>query len=378
MYWLLAWQALRTARTVGCTSAALVCVSVVCVVGAERSFGRLAQVVEQLADGGMEHTATVDVSRCASCVRLRRESPLLQHTVAEVRVVPVRLYRVAPDGRTVHHVSVHCLPVSRLPRAVKWSRAGHAAGWSDAVGVPTTVVGAKLAGLTTGDAIHTSAGVWQVTGHARPRPPFSIGAGENDAILVPDRPPFAGLCATGTPWWRLSATDSSRLQANVARTTDELRTVAGLRPGERAPWNIQRNDGLARVARRLVARFRGWVLLVPIAIALLCGAGVFGVQTLQSEQRIAEFGVRRAVGASRTALIGQLLAESSMTALAGVITACALLHAAGLLGSTASGVWQSLGLAVAVAVPLAVIGLLIPGLAALRASSIAQLEGRSP
>jgi hypothetical protein len=76
-------------------------------------------------------------------------------------------------------------------------------------------------------------------------------------------------------------------------------------------------------------------------------------------------------------LLGQLVAEATATSLAGVATACLLLHASGLLAGTAVGALQSVLLAIAVAMPLAVGGLLVPGLAALRASSIAQLEGRS-
>ncbi len=376
MYWQLAWQALGTARTVTGTSATLVCVSVVCVVGAERSFSRLAHVVESLAQGGAEYTATVDISRCPSCVRMRRDAPSLQHAVDEVRITQARVYRVAAGRRAERRVAVHCLPVSRVPRGVQWAASGHIADWSDAVGVPTVVVGVRLAAFSGGAELRTHAGVWRVAGHARLRPPISASAAENDAILVPNRPPFAAMCANGTPLWRLSASDSVGLQVKMARAVDELRTMAAVRPSVRAAWQIVHDDRLAGVLRKLVARFAGWVLLVPSAIALLCGAGVFSVQALQSEQRTAEFGVRRAVGASRRDLIGQLLAEAMMTTVAGVTMAYVLLHAAGLLGSSASGVWRSLWLATAVALPLAVVGLLVPGLAALRASSIAQLEGR--
>ena len=376
MYWQLARQSLATARTVTGTSAALVCVSVVCVVGAERAFGRLAHVVSVLADGGTEHTATVDVSRCAWCVRVRRGSTRLQSTVDEVWRTRVYVHLHAPDGRAVRDIAVHCLPASRPPHGVQWARGSHAVGWTDAVGAPTVVAGMRLMPLISGNTVRTTAGVWHVAGHARLRPALSSSAGENEAILVPNRAPFTTVCAAGTPLWRLAAGDSTALHRKIGRTVEELRTAAGMRPGVHTPWQIQRTDRFAVVVQRLVERFRTWVLLVPGAVALLCGAGVFSVQTLQSDQRTAEFGVRRAVGASRRALVGQLLAEATATGALGVASAGLLLHVAGLFDGTASGVWRSLLLAVAVAMPLAVIGLLVPGLAALRASSIAQLEGR--
>jgi len=378
MYWQLAWQSLSAAKAVSLTSSALVCVSVLCVVGAEQSLGRLAHVVGTLADGGVEYTAHVDLARCPSCVRIRRGSPYLQRVVHEVRHAQVRVFDNATGGRRGHAVPVHCLVASGVPRGVMWLGRRPATEWSDAAGTATVVVGANLASFGRSGGIRTSAGVWRIVGYARARPSLSTNADENGAILVPNRSPFTTLCAKGSPVWRLSARDSTTLQSQIAGTVDELRTATGMRPGTDTPWHVQRTNRFDAVVRKLVQRFRAWMLLVPVAVALLCGAGLFGVQTLQSEQRTAEFGIRRAVGASRAALLGQLVAEAMSTGLMGVVTACLLLWATGLLAGTAVGAVESLLLAIAVAMALTVAGQLIPGVAALRAASIAQLEGRGP
>jgi putative ABC transport system permease protein len=149
-----------------------------------------------------------------------------------------------------------------------------------------------------------------------------------------------------------------------------------MRPDEFPPWRVQRTDRFAAVVRHLVKRFGAWVRLLPIAIALLCGAGIFSVQTLQSEQRLAEFGVRRAVGASRAALLGQLVVEAIATGSAGIAAACLLLYATGLLDAPIAYAFGSVALAVAVALPLMVVGILVPGIGALRTTAIASLEGR--
>jgi len=363
MLWHLAWQSLSGARGVSLTSSVLVCVSVLCVVGAERSLARLAHVVGTLAAGRVAYAAHVDIAHCPSCARVRQRSPYLQNTVEEVRHTHVRVFNRTAGLRYTPSVPVRCLAASRVPRAVTWHGRRFATEWSDAVGTATVVAGADLAARGRTGEIHTSAGVWRVIGYARVRPSLSANADENGAILVPNRAPFSALCGKGRAVWQLSA--------------HELRTATAMRPGAHVPWQVLRADRFDVLVQRLVERFRGWLLLVPVAIALLCGAGLFSVQTLQSEQRTAEFGVRRAVGASRTALLGQLVAEATATSLAGVATACLLLHASGLLAGTAVGALQSVLLAIAVAMPLAVGGLLVPGLAALRASSIAQLEGRS-
>ena len=377
MLWHLAWQSLSGARGVSLTSSVLVCVSVLCVVGAERSLARLAHVVGTLAAGGVAYAAHVDIAHCPSCARVRQRSPYLQNTVEEVRYTHVRVVNRTAGLRYTPSVPVRCLAASRVPRAVTWHGRRFATEWSDAVGTATVVAGADLAARGRTGEIHTSAGVWRVIGYARVRPSLSANADENGAILVPNRAPFSALCGKGRAVWQLSAHDSTTLRLRIEGTVDELRTATATRPGAHVPWQVQRADRFDVLVQRLVERFRGWLLLVPVAIALLCGAGLFSVQTLQSEQRTAEFGVRRAVGASRTALLGQLVAEATATSLAGVATACLLLHASGLLAGTAVGALQSVLLAIAVAMPLAVGGLLVPGLAALRASSIAQLEGRS-
>jgi len=379
MYWQLAWQSLAMARTVSLSSSALVCVSVICVVGAEQSFERLAHIVDIMADGGVEHANHVDISRCPSCVHIRRQSPLLQQLVEEQRHARVRVFNVTAGGHRHHEeIAVHCLSAIGAPRGVTWTTGSRATEWRNATGEAVVAVGAELVPLVRGGEIRTSAGVWQVGGQARLRPALSAAATRNRAILVPNRAPFARMCARGRPVWSLSARDSAQLRKHTERAVDELRTAMGMRPTAHPPWRVQRADRFAAVVRQLVKRFGAWVRLLPIAIALLCGAGIFSVQTLQSDQRLAEFGVRRAVGASRAALIGQLVAESIVTGAAGITAACLLLYATGLFDGPTAHVLGSVALAVAVVLPLLMVGILVPGLAALRVTAIASLEGRGP
>jgi hypothetical protein len=379
MYWQLAWQSLAMARTVSLSSSALVCVSVICVVGAEQSFERLAHIVDIMADGGVEHTNHLDISRCPSCVHIRRQSPLLQQLVEEQRHARVRVFNSTAGGQRFHEeIAVHCHSAIGAPRGVSWTTGYRATEWRNATGEAVVAVGAELVPRVRGGEIRTSAGVWQVGGQARLRPVLSATAAQNRAILVPNRSPFARMCARGRPVWSLSAHDSAQLRKDTERAVDELRTAMGMRPEEHPPWRVQRTDRFAAVVRQLVKRFGAWIRLLPIAIALLCGAGIFSVQTLQSEQRLAEFGVRRAVGASRAALLGQLVAEAIVTGAAGITAACLLLYATGLFDGPTAHVLGSVALAVAVALPLLIVGILVPGVVALRVTAIASLEGRGP
>ena len=379
MYWQLAWQSLAMARSVSLSSSALVCVSVICVVGAEQSFERLAHIVDIMADGGVEHTNHLDISRCPSCIHIRRQSPLLQQLVEEQRHARVRVFKSTAGGQRLHEeIAVHCLSANGAPRGVTWTTGYRATEWRNETGEAVVAVGAELVPMVRGGEIRTSAGVWQVGGQAGLRPVLSAAATQNRAILVPNRAPFARMCARGRPVWSLSAHDSAQLRKDTERAVDELRTAMGMRPEEHPPWRVQRTDRFAAVVRQLVKRFGAWIRLLPIAIALLCGAGIFSVQTLQSEQRLAEFGVRRAVGASRAALLGQLVAEGIVTGAAGITAACLLLYATGLFDGPTAHVLGSVALAVAVALPLLVVGVVVPGVVALRVTAIASLEGRGP
>ena len=78
---LLAFQSLLASRTSTFISVLLVSTSVLCVVGAERAFVRLAEVVTRLADGSSAVHAVIDIERCPLCPGLMSRSPMLRRLV---------------------------------------------------------------------------------------------------------------------------------------------------------------------------------------------------------------------------------------------------------------------------------------------------------
>lgn len=220
--------------------------------------------------------------------------------------------------------------------------------------------------------------MWPLLGVLTQRPLLSADAGDNLAIVVPWRAPFLTVCAHGRVEWRIVADTRAELRHHLAVITDELRTWHQLRPTDPTPWQVRQPDRFADVVSTLVRRFRRWALAVPVAIAVLCGAGIFSVQALEGAARLQEFGVRRVAGATHRLLLGQLLCEVLLVSFAGVLIAVALLGAAGLAGLTVGAIVGGIALAFAVALPLCTVGVLVPGLVALRSTSIAGLEGRGP
>ena len=397
-----ALAALLSSRLSTATSVALVALSVVCVVGADQSFHQLAGVVQRLADGEAGLSARIDVSRCAACESAFAHSRLLQTLVQRSAHTTVRVHRSDARAIRARQVPVRCTPSWETPRAVEWHDATARRVWSQQVGVATVLVGADLAagqpagttlasiaspdgsfsgrnaGPRVAPMIGTALGAWHRLGVLRPRPLLSASAGENGSLLVPWRAPFDRLCGRGRIEWRVAAADSIGLRRAIDRVEDELRTLLHLRPASRGPWRVDRLDRFDVLVQRMVRRFSRWVLAVPITIAVLSGAGVFSVQALEGAARMQEFGVRRAMGATRRLMVWQLVMEMLVVSAAGVAVACLLLAALGAFtGAGAVAAWRGVVLAVVVAVPTCAVGVLLPGLSALHASSIASLEGRT-
>lgn len=371
-------------------SIALVSTSVLFVVGAERAFMRLGDVIVRLADGGSAQTATIDVRRCTRCPALLATSPVLQQLVERSSVTSVVVHRMGDRPASKRRVPVRCVPPATLPHGVTWASAEARRSWTGAAGNATVLAGASLAPdavsphavaplLRTTDGramvLHTEVGPWLLAGVLHERPALALDAIQNGMLMVPWREPFRTLCNRGQEQWQLFASDSVALARNVARVADELRTVHRLRPTQSTPWAVGAHDRFAALVSTMVRRFTTWLLAVPTAIAVLCGAGIFSVQALDGAARMQEFGVRRSVGATRRDIIGQLLFEAGMVCGLGIAIACLLLAAGGLLTGDAQHTMRALLLALGVAAPLSGLGLVVPGLAALASSSIAALEG---
>lgn len=376
-------DALRTAHRSTTTIVALVTVSVLVVVGTDHAFLQLADLVARLADGGTRQQAIVVVDHCPRCATAMAASVALPQLVEVSSRSRITVRRVGAMAAGAQHVPLRCVPTHAIPAGIRWRSPAARYTWNHDPGAAGVLVGNRLAPAVPMHAppvehIRTTAGEWPLLGVLPERPLLSADAGDNQAILVPWRAPFATLCARGRVEWRIVADTRAELHHRIALVTEELRTRHRLRPTDPTPWQVRQPDRFAEAVSTLVRRFRRWVLAVPVAIAVLCGAGIFSVQTLEGAARLQEFGVRRVAGATRHQLVGQLICEVLLACLAGVLLAVALLIAAGLAGLTIGTFAGGIQLAFAVALPLCAVGVLVPGVVALRSTSIAGLEGRGP
>ncbi|WP_410668373.1 ABC transporter permease [Amycolatopsis sp. cmx-4-68] len=134
----------------------------------------------------------------------------------------------------------------------------------------------------------------------------------------------------------VQATSADSVALAQAEITAILNARHGIRLGGTADYQIQNSEQL--LATRTSATETFTVLLAAVAaISLLVGGiGVTNIMLVTVTERIREIGIRKAIGAPRSAILGQFLAEATMLSLFGGLLGVAI----GLIGSrfTISGI----------------------------------------
>jgi putative ABC transport system permease protein len=134
----------------------------------------------------------------------------------------------------------------------------------------------------------------------------------------------------------VQATSADSVSLAQSEITAILDARHGIRLGGTADYQIQNSEQL--LATRTAATETFTVLLAAVAaISLLVGGiGVTNIMLVTVTERIREIGIRKAIGAPRSAILGQFLAEATMLSLFGGLLGVAI----GLAGSrfTISGI----------------------------------------
>ncbi|SFW48237.1 ABC transporter permease [Amycolatopsis australiensis] len=134
----------------------------------------------------------------------------------------------------------------------------------------------------------------------------------------------------------VQATSADSVSLAQSEITAILNARHGIRLGGTADYQIQNSEQL--LATRTSATQTFTVLLAAVAaISLLVGGiGVTNIMLVTVTERIREIGIRKAIGAPRSAILGQFLAEATMLSLFGGLLGVAI----GLVGSrfTISGI----------------------------------------
>ena len=168
-----------------------------------------------------------------------------------------------------------------------------------------------------GHTIHVAGAPFTVIGVYTPPPSLFSGS----------TPPFVGIphgaFAKHVPyfkgWMRLAVAPApgySQQQA-MDEVVATLRSLRGMKPGQENTFSIVTQDNLLDSWNRVTGMFF-LVMLVLSSIGLMVGGvGVVAIMMISVTERTREIGVRKALGATRRAILWQFLVEASTLTLVG-------------------------------------------------------------
>jgi putative ABC transport system permease protein len=120
-------------------------------------------------------------------------------------------------------------------------------------------------------------------------------------------------------WLRVavSPVDSVTVADAIDEVTIALRTMRGLRPGQETNFDVITQDKLLDTWNQVTGMFF-LVMLVLSGVGLMVGGvGVVAIMMISVTERTREIGVRKAMGATKRAILWQFLVEASTLTLVG-------------------------------------------------------------
>lgn len=104
----------------------------------------------------------------------------------------------------------------------------------------------------------------------------------------------------------------------------EMRKIRGLRPKEKDDFSINKMDSLLTAYNNVM----GVVVLIGLAITsvslVVGGIGVMNIMFVSVTERTREIGIRKAIGATRRAILSQFLFEASAICMLGGLIGLAI------------------------------------------------------
>jgi putative ABC transport system permease protein len=194
----------------------------------------------------------------------------------------------------------------------------------DSVVVIGATVRTQIFGVANpiGEVIRVQGVLFQVIGLLAPKGQSSAGQDQDDVIMMPWTTTQKKLKGKGYEWLDdilCSAVSRTAVDSAVDAVTALMRQRHHIRPGEPDDFNIRRPDEVLN-AQVQTSRTLELLLISLASISLLVGGiGIMNVMLASVAQRIAEIGLRMAVGATPGAVQLQFLGEAVMLSVFGGI-----------------------------------------------------------
>ncbi|KRB44679.1 MAG: ABC transporter permease [Pseudomonadota bacterium] len=164
----------------------------------------------------------------------------------------------------------------------------------------------------------------------------SFGQDQDDVVLGPlgaVRSRIVGRRARGTTVQTIyvKAADADSLDRVQEDTTNLLRDLHRIRPGDSDDFQTQNMASILQASQAAVATFTILLAAVAAVSLLVGGVGIMNIMLVAVTERTREIGLRMAVGAKRTDILIQFALESITLSLAGGLIGLTI----GVLGAVA-------------------------------------------
>lgn len=136
---------------------------------------------------------------------------------------------------------------------------------------------------------------------------------EDDTVLIPYSVAQSLTGTTAVNQIYFSMSDAGSIPA----ATDSIHSVIAARHRPESVYNVSNLTEVLRLANKTATAFTSVLLLFTAVTLVAAGVGIMNIMLATVHSRIHEIGVRKAVGATRRAILLQFLSEAVLIALLG-------------------------------------------------------------